>query len=154
MFISAQADADDEPAALAILNGLKRRHESTGSVPSLIHTVSPMLKRAIIAHPPIVRNRCFTPICISHKSETAPGVLGDDAAGNHPTKTVYSDLDIAHLNTLPQTQPHRAVDLAIVKADKEGKFITSHMTPYSSADSVPGKVTSNLTLSSQALSME
>ena len=35
-----QADADDEDAAKAILQGLKDRHEKTGKVPSLIHTVS------------------------------------------------------------------------------------------------------------------
>ena len=35
----AQADADDEAALKAILAGLKRRHEKTGDVPHLIHTV-------------------------------------------------------------------------------------------------------------------
>jgi hypothetical protein len=35
-----KADADNEDAAKAILRGLKDRHEKTGNVPSLVHTVS------------------------------------------------------------------------------------------------------------------
>ena len=34
---------------------------------------------------------------------------------------IYSDLNIAQLETLPETQPHRLVDLALIEADKEGK---------------------------------
>jgi hypothetical protein len=49
------------------------------------------------------------------------GVLVDDAHGMFPSDKIYSDLNIAQLETLPETQPHRLVDLALIKADNEGK---------------------------------
>jgi hypothetical protein len=49
------------------------------------------------------------------------GVLIDDAHGVSSSDEIYSDLNIAQLETLPETQPHRLVDLALTKADKEGK---------------------------------
>jgi hypothetical protein len=36
------------------------------------------------------------------------------------SQTVYNDTDIAQIETLPATQPHRNVDLAIVEADTQG----------------------------------
>ena len=45
----------------------------------------------------------------------------DDARGMFPSDKIYSDVNIAQLETLPETQPHRLVDLALVKADREGK---------------------------------
>ncbi|KAF7316900.1 Rab guanyl-nucleotide exchange factor [Mycena chlorophos] len=53
-----------------------------------------------------------------HTSGT--GVLSDDADGMFASETIYSDLDIELLESLPPTQPHRDVDLAIVAADSEG----------------------------------
>ncbi|KAL0952912.1 hypothetical protein HGRIS_007127 [Hohenbuehelia grisea] len=53
-----------------------------------------------------------------HTSGT--GVLEDDARGMHSTETIYSDLDIKLLETLPLTQPHRKVDLTLVEADNQG----------------------------------
>jgi hypothetical protein len=49
------------------------------------------------------------------------GVLTDDAHGMFSSDKIYSDLNVAQLETLPETQPHRLVDLALVKADKGGK---------------------------------
>lgn len=49
------------------------------------------------------------------------GVLTDDARGMHSTQNIYSDLDIEKIETLPPTQPHRDVDLALVEADEQGK---------------------------------
>jgi hypothetical protein len=39
------------------------------------------------------------------------------------TDTIYSDLDIPQLESLPITQPHRPVDLALVNADSEGDAV-------------------------------
>ena len=39
----------------------------------------------------------------------------------HSTANIYSDLDVDKLETLPPSQPHRAVDLAIIEADTQGK---------------------------------
>jgi len=44
-----QADADNIDAASAILSGLKLRHETTGQVPYLIHTVCTMSPTPLIS---------------------------------------------------------------------------------------------------------
>ncbi|KAF8962780.1 NAD-P-binding protein [Flammula alnicola] len=62
-----------------------------------------------------------------HTSGT--GVLIDDARGMFSTDTIYSDLDISQLESLPVTQPHRSVDLTVVNADKEGYVKTYIILP-------------------------
>ncbi|EJF65198.1 hypothetical protein DICSQDRAFT_50371 [Dichomitus squalens LYAD-421 SS1] len=84
------ADADNIQPTKAILAGLRKRHQSTGRVPSLIHT-----GRSI-------------------------GVLADDATGMYLTETVYSDDDVDPLYKLPITAPHQEVNKAILEADQEG----------------------------------
>jgi len=53
-----------------------------------------------------------------HTSGT--GVLTDKAGGNYEGTDIYSDLDIPKIESLPETQPHRDVDLTIVAAAEEG----------------------------------
>ncbi|KAH7884543.1 hypothetical protein F5I97DRAFT_1469634 [Phlebopus sp. FC_14] len=55
-----------------------------------------------------------SPSILIHTS--GAGVLDDDAKGNFASNEIYSDLDIAKMESLPRTQPHRDVDLAIVAA--------------------------------------
>ncbi|KII89888.1 hypothetical protein PLICRDRAFT_40070 [Plicaturopsis crispa FD-325 SS-3] len=55
---------------------------------------------------------------IIHTSGT--GVLGDSSAGMYPTEDIYDDADAAQIATLPATQPHRRIDLAIEAADTAG----------------------------------
>ncbi|KAF7327868.1 NAD-P-binding protein [Mycena kentingensis (nom. inval.)] len=59
-----------------------------------------------------------------HTSGT--GVLSDDARGMFASSTIYSDLNINQLESLPPTQPHRDVDLAIVDADLAG-YVKSYI---------------------------
>jgi len=59
-----------------------------------------------------------------HTSGT--GVLIDDAMGMFAYDTVYNDCDADRIETLPPTQPHRNVDLEIVKADQEG-YVKSYI---------------------------
>ncbi|KAG2158554.1 uncharacterized protein EDB93DRAFT_1245782 [Suillus bovinus] len=66
------------------------------------------------------------PILI-HTSGT--GVLIDNAAGDYATDTVYSDLDIPLIETLPKTQPHREVDIEVVAADEKGYVRTYIVLP-------------------------
>ncbi|KAF8894204.1 hypothetical protein CPB84DRAFT_1848538 [Gymnopilus junonius] len=66
------------------------------------------------------------PILI-HTSGT--GVLTDDAAGDRFYDTIYNDLDADQIETLADTAQHRYVDLAIVKADKEGYVKTYIVLP-------------------------
>ncbi|KAG6857218.1 hypothetical protein H0H87_007637 [Tephrocybe sp. NHM501043] len=70
-----------------------------------------------------------TPPTFIHTSGT--GVLVDDAQGQHSTSDVYSDLDLKKLGSIPDSQPHRNVDLAIVNADNEVKtYIVLPSTIY------------------------
>lgn len=48
------------------------------------------------------------------------GVLADNAAGMHPTEKIYNDASVDDIESLPPTQIHRPVDLAVVAADQEG----------------------------------
>ncbi|KAF1967215.1 NAD(P)-binding protein [Bimuria novae-zelandiae CBS 107.79] len=52
-----------------------------------------------------------------HTSGT--GVLDDSANGTFKGEKIYSDTDPDTINPLPDTAPHREVDLAIVRAAKE-----------------------------------
>lgn len=47
------------------------------------------------------------------------GILSDEAKGTLSEK-IYNDTNIAEIEGLPATQPHRNVDLAIVDADTQG----------------------------------
>ncbi|KAI0331860.1 NAD-P-binding protein [Cubamyces sp. BRFM 1775] len=89
------ADADDLPAAKAILSGLRKRHAKLGDLPILIHT-------------------------------SGTGVLTDDARGMYATETIYSDLNVEQIKSIPPTALHRNVDLTIVEADQEG-YVRSHI---------------------------
>ncbi|KAJ7167992.1 hypothetical protein C8R46DRAFT_1270737 [Mycena filopes] len=57
------------------------------------------------------------------------GCLGDGAEGAFAADTVYNDLDIAQIESLPATQSHRNVDLAIVEADEQGYAETYIVLP-------------------------
>ena len=47
-------------------------------------------------------------------------MLTDRAAGDYATDTIYDDANPDQIETLPDTQIHRNVDLELLKADKEG----------------------------------
>ncbi|KAF5368032.1 hypothetical protein D9758_004335 [Tetrapyrgos nigripes] len=47
------------------------------------------------------------------------GVLIDDARGMYPGTTIYDDADPDQMESLPESQPHRPVDLKILVGDKE-----------------------------------
>ncbi|KAG6820934.1 hypothetical protein H0H93_009170 [Arthromyces matolae] len=66
------------------------------------------------------------PILI-HTSGT--GVLADKAGGGFPGTTIYDDTDPDQIETLDPSQPHRPVDLEIVKADREGYVKTYIILP-------------------------
>lgn len=57
--------------------------------------------------------------------QNCSGVLADDAAGDRTTETIYNDADPDQIETLPDTQLHRNVDLELLHADKEGIFFSS-----------------------------
>ncbi|KAF9790675.1 hypothetical protein BJ322DRAFT_1037830 [Thelephora terrestris] len=76
------------------------------------------------------------PILI-HTSGT--GVLTDNAGGDYEGTEIHSDLDIPKIESLPDTQPHRSVDLAIVAAAQEGyakTWIVLPSTIWGLADNV------------------
>ncbi|KAI9461371.1 hypothetical protein HD554DRAFT_2041450 [Boletus coccyginus] len=96
--VFACAHADHVGACEAILRGLKKRHEVTGTVPVLIHT-------------------------------SGTGVLIDNAKGMYAYDTIWDDANPDQLETLPDTQPHRNVDLLVVAADKQGYARTHIVLP-------------------------
>jgi len=57
------------------------------------------------------------------------GVLADDAQGIFTTDTIYSDLNVDQIRSLPITRLHRPVDLTLVDADKEGYIKTYIVLP-------------------------
>ncbi|KAJ7618783.1 NAD(P)-binding protein [Roridomyces roridus] len=92
------ADCDDLPAAEAVLRGLEKRHQTTGTKSVLIHM-------------------------------SGTGCLGDNAKGLFASSTIFTDTDPAQIGSLPATQPHRNVDLAIVEADSRGYLDTYIVVP-------------------------
>lgn len=69
-----------------------------------------------------------------HTSGT--GVLIDDAKGLHSTDIIYDDMNPDQIDSLPPTQPHRNVDLTILKADRDHyvkSYIILPSTVYSHA---------------------
>ncbi|KAJ5464016.1 hypothetical protein N7475_007151 [Penicillium sp. IBT 31633x] len=46
-------------------------------------------------------------------------LLADDAEGNYRSDVVFNDENPAQIDALPDTAPHRSIDLAIVRARKE-----------------------------------
>jgi len=104
------ADADNLGATQAILRGQAKRKEETGHRPILIHT-------------------------------SGTGVLTDNAQGRYPGMTIYTDLyptndsnpPLKGIDSLPDTQLHRNVDLAILAADRNShirSFIIFPSTIY------------------------
>ncbi|KAI0737098.1 NAD(P)-binding protein [Daedaleopsis nitida] len=63
------------------------------------------------------------PILI-HTSGT--GVLTDDARGEYVTDTIYSDLNVEQIKSIPATALHRNVDLLVFDADTQG-FARTHI---------------------------
>ena len=52
--------------------------------------------------------------------------MTDDARGLHTTDTIYDDLNVEQIESLPPTAFHRNVDLLVVHADLEG-YVRSHI---------------------------
>ncbi|TBU33513.1 NAD(P)-binding protein [Dichomitus squalens] len=63
------------------------------------------------------------PILI-HTSGT--GVLTDNARGEYATDTIYSDINVDQIKSIPPTAVHRNVDLRVVDADEKG-FARTHI---------------------------
>ncbi|KAG6379927.1 hypothetical protein JVT61DRAFT_10494 [Boletus reticuloceps] len=105
--VFACADADHVRACEAILRGLKKRHETTGTVPILVHT-------------------------------SGTGVLIDNAKGMYAYDTIWDDMNPDQLETLPDTQFHRNVDLLVVAADKQGYARTHIVLPSTIYDFATG----------------
>ncbi|KAI0920653.1 hypothetical protein AcV5_010335 [Taiwanofungus camphoratus] len=66
------------------------------------------------------------PILI-HTSGT--GVLMDDARGMYATDVIYSDMDVAQIESIPPAAIHRNVDLAVIEADQQGYARTYVVVP-------------------------
>lgn len=47
-------------------------------------------------------------------------MLVDGAAGEYSSDTIYDDTNPDQIESIADSQPHRNVDLELLKADKEG----------------------------------
>lgn len=54
------------------------------------------------------------------KKSIHAGVLADICDGNQASDMIYDDVNLDQFEKLPDTQPHREVDLELINADKEG----------------------------------
>ncbi|KAF9469323.1 NAD-binding protein [Collybia nuda] len=84
------------------------------------HSATQAILRGLRTHHNTTGN---TPVLI-HTSGT--GVLTDDAKGAYASEVIYDDTNLAQLETLPPTQLHRKIDLAIINADAEG-YVRSYI---------------------------
>jgi nucleoside-diphosphate-sugar epimerase len=73
-----------------------------------------------------------------HTSGT--GVLMDNAAGLQDTDVIYVDTNVKQIESLPDTAPHRKVDLAVVAADKDGYVRTYIVLPSTIYGIATGKL--------------
>ncbi|KAI0043236.1 NAD-P-binding protein [Auriscalpium vulgare] len=62
-----------------------------------------------------------------HTSGT--GVLIDNAKGEYASETIYHDSDVAQIESLAPSQPHREVDVEVVAADQAGYVRTYIILP-------------------------
>jgi len=77
------------------------------------------------------------PILI-HMSGSA--VVIDFTEGNYATDTVWDDTDVAKLDTIKDTQPHRNVDKLVLGADEEGYVKTYIVLPSTIYGFASGKL--------------
>ncbi|KAJ6456961.1 NAD-binding protein [Mycena sanguinolenta] len=106
--VIAMADSDDLGAVKATLAGLKKRH-ALGVVPIFIHTVTSNFSSMVFSD--------------------VTGVISDDAKGMYAGTTVYDDSDADQMESIPPTQMHRDVDLAVTAADAEGYIKSYKVVP-------------------------
>ncbi|KAK7692428.1 hypothetical protein QCA50_004053 [Cerrena zonata] len=59
-----------------------------------------------------------------HTSGT--GVLTDDARGNSTMETIYDDLNLEQIESIPDSAIHRQIDLEVIAADKAG-YVKSYI---------------------------
>ncbi|KIY67066.1 NAD(P)-binding protein [Cylindrobasidium torrendii FP15055 ss-10] len=108
------ANADDLEAAKAILEGMKAYKERTGKTAALIHTSGTGVLVANI--PGLVQ--AFTALATPSADPTPiTQFFGVPPSASSSPDPIYSDLDVKAIEGLPAYQPHRAVDVEIVKAD-------------------------------------
>lgn len=68
-------------------------------------------------------------IFIAHdhlRKQSGTGVLMDSARGEYPTETIYSDMNVEQLKSIPDTAIHRNVECLVVEADEQG-YVRSHI---------------------------
>ena len=49
-------------------------------------------------------------------------MLVEPADGEYATETIYSDMDVSQLKSIPDAALHKSIDLAIIAADQEGIY--------------------------------
>ena len=104
---------------------MRERHSKLGDLPILIHTVSLV---------PFLQGLNMYPYSTCTYVKSGTGVLTDDARGEYATETIYDDLDVEQIKSIPPTALHRNVDLLVVGADVQGYARTQIILPSTKLD--------------------
>ena len=117
---------------------MKKRHATSGDVPLLIHTVCwcPQFNVVFVlisaSHSPapvrmtkkVPQNEVLTD-ALHRRSDPWPGYQRFDRR----LDSVYDDSNVEQMANISPEAPHRAIDLAIIKADTEGTPTSRTATP-------------------------
>lgn len=54
--------------------------------------------------------------------QSGTGVISDNSIGDYnPDYKIFDDSNVAQIESIPDSAPHRLVDVELVKADQEGE---------------------------------
>lgn len=85
----------------------------------VIHTAAADQLPSVLAIPDGIRQREKQGLQTIYIHTSGASLLGDESEGNYNSDTVFDDENPAQIDALPDSAPHRKIDLAIVNARKE-----------------------------------
>ena len=115
----AQADAIKASGASAILGDLDDAAlitSATAKADIVLHTATADHLPSVEAILAGIRQRAARGQITIYIHTSGSAITDDDARGAFKTDTVYRDTDRAPIDALPESQPHRDVDAALVRA--------------------------------------
>ena len=85
-------------------------------------------RRAFLFHTVSTKLLVFTRRDATHRRpllQSGAGEIAEQADGEYATETVYSDVNVEQLKSIPGSAFHRNVDLAVITADEAGSSIAT-----------------------------
>ena len=62
----------------------------------------------------------FSSASLTNHVQSGTGEITELAYGKYSVETVYSDMDVERIKSIPPTAFHRNVDREVIRADEEG----------------------------------